>query len=190
MTNLTSKEIQMLVAFINEGKGCNGSTQVEHLLEDNMTWMNADDLKDVLGWSKQAIGGVMASLQEKGMIDDSGESVRDRADNPNNLNDWTASQEGVRVGWPLAEDADMDGLRDIADAAIEEDELDADQRGRDARKYQVNRRWNKDCTVTLYKAGGKKIYRGDVHSCDDFLTGWFGTEDQDLWNVKTEFAPE
>ena len=185
MTNLTTKEIQMLVAFINEGKACNGSTNVDMLLEDNMTWMNADDLKDVLGWGKQAIGGVMASLQEKGLIQDSGESARELK-----INDWYATDKGVKEGWPLAEDADMDDLRDIADEAIVADELDVDQAQREARKYQVNRRWNKDASVTLYQAGGKKIFRGTVHSCDDFLVGWFGTEDQDLWNVKTEFAPE
>lgn len=90
MTDLTQKEKEVLAAFLNEGCAVNGATTAEGILEDNMTWMNADDLKDELGWSKQSIGGVMASLEAKGMIVNSQESERD-----GRLFDWSASDEAI-----------------------------------------------------------------------------------------------
>jgi prophage antirepressor-like protein len=90
MTNLTEKETAMIVAFIREGAECNGATEAEHVLDDNMTWMSATDLCKVLGWNKQEVGGVMSSLQEKRMINDSGESSRGAQDN-----DWYASDKAI-----------------------------------------------------------------------------------------------
>jgi hypothetical protein len=63
----------MISAFVEAGIYVNGANDAEHLKQDNMTWMNADDLADVLGWNKQTIGGVMSSLTGKGLIVDSGE---------------------------------------------------------------------------------------------------------------------
>ena len=81
MTNLTEKETAMIVAFIREGAECNGATEAEHVLDDNMTWMSATDLCKVLGWNKQEVGGVMSSLQE---------SSRGAQDN-----DWYASDKAI-----------------------------------------------------------------------------------------------
>jgi transcription initiation factor IIE alpha subunit len=91
MTNLTEKETAMIAAFIREGIRCNGSATAEELLSDNMTWMSATDLCDTLGWNKQEVGGVMSALQEKGLIEDSGESARGARDT-----DWTASNQAIK----------------------------------------------------------------------------------------------
>lgn len=87
---LTKKEIEMIKAFLEEGCAVNGATEADHLLEDNMTWMNADDLKGVLGWSKESIGGVMASLSNKGYIQDSGDSPRGAK-----VSDWYADDKAI-----------------------------------------------------------------------------------------------
>lgn len=91
---LTDKEKQMLAAFIEEGVECNGAETIEELKNDNMTCMSASDLKSVLGWSKQSIGGVMGSLSEKGLIADSGDSSRGAKDT-----DWYATDKGIDIGW-------------------------------------------------------------------------------------------
>jgi predicted transcriptional regulator len=69
----TDNEAKMISAFVMAGMDCTGADTAEALKDDNMSWMNADDLADVLGWNKQTIGGVMRSLQRKGLIVDSGE---------------------------------------------------------------------------------------------------------------------
>jgi len=87
--NLTDKEIKMLAAFVEDN--CPDHSY-EQLLEDNFTWMNANDLQKFLGWDKQAIGGVMASLLEKNLIEDSGESSRGAS-----VNDFALSEDGIRA---------------------------------------------------------------------------------------------
>ena len=91
--NLTEKETAMLIAFVTEGIRCSGfdGMAAEDLIEDNTTWMNANDLKDDLGWSKLSIGGVMSSLSEKGLIFDTYDSPRKAR-----VNDWVASPDGIR----------------------------------------------------------------------------------------------
>jgi len=90
MTPLTPKELEMLRAFLLEGVSVNGAENAQWLIEDNMTWMNANDLQQELGWNKQSIGGVMGSLQDKGLIVDSGDSARGAR-----INDWYADQNGI-----------------------------------------------------------------------------------------------
>ena len=97
--SLTELETRMLVAFIDEGVGCMSARNAEDLKDDNMTWNNADDLQAVLpDLNKQQIGAVMASLSEKGMIHDSGESARGAR-----VSDWYASDEGIDIGFPIWE---------------------------------------------------------------------------------------
>jgi hypothetical protein len=72
MTKYTENEIAMLDAFYNESIDCCGRCDEE----ENMSFMNADDLQQVLGGTKQSIGGTMASLLEKGAIADYGDSAR------------------------------------------------------------------------------------------------------------------
>ena len=97
MTNLTDLEVTVLVAFINAGTDCNGASSIEALKEDNMTWMSAPDLVKATGLGKHTVSGVMSALQEKGLICDSGESTRGVSQT-----DWTATDKGIDIGWPLA----------------------------------------------------------------------------------------
>ena len=134
VATLTEKEAAMLVAFIQEGAECNGADCAEHLLEDNMTWQDPGFLKDVLGWSFEQIGGVMSSLEAKGLIVNSGEPLPERS-----VNAWTASDEGIRVGWPLYRPEEptalppapvmtSDELREDTKAAVESGAVNKDGR--------------------------------------------------------------
>jgi hypothetical protein len=93
---LTEKETIVFRAFLLEGCNCNGATTAEELIQDNMTWMSATDIQEVTGWNKQAVGGVMAALSDKGMISDSGESARGARDT-----DWTAENWAIEEFWHL-----------------------------------------------------------------------------------------
>ncbi len=85
-TSFTANEVAMLEAFYNESIDCCGACD-EH---ENMSWMNANDLRKELGGTKQSIGGTMASLIEKGAIADSGESSRGLRINDFTINTWVA----------------------------------------------------------------------------------------------------
>ena len=98
MNNLTEKETAMIVAFIEEGRDVNSAETPDALIEDNMTWMNADDLCGALGWNKQEVGGVMSALSDKGMIFDSGDSPRG-----SRVTDWNASNDAIREFFHLTE---------------------------------------------------------------------------------------
>ena len=87
MVKLTDKEKKMLSAFVEDS--CPNHSY-EQLLEDNFTWANANDLQKVLGWDKQTIGGVMSSLEKKGLIEDSGESPRGAS-----VNDFALNEDGI-----------------------------------------------------------------------------------------------
>ena len=97
MTDLTTLEVTVLVAFINAGVDCCGASSAEHLKNDNMTWSSAPDLVKATGLGKHTVSGVMSALQDKGLIMDSGESARGARQT-----DWTATDEGIDLGWPLA----------------------------------------------------------------------------------------
>ena len=71
--NYTENELKMLEAFYNESIDCCGACDEEQ----NMSFMNANDLLEELGGTKQSIGGTMAALLEKCAICDTGESSRD-----------------------------------------------------------------------------------------------------------------
>ena len=88
----TTKEQEMLVAFVETGIHITGAQDADWLLDDNMTWMTADDLAEELKWDKQTIGGVMASLSEKNAIFDSGESPRGAK-----VTDWFV--EDLAINW-------------------------------------------------------------------------------------------
>lgn len=90
MTNLTNKESTMLAAFIAEGMEVAGGTCAEDVKADNMTWMSSADLVSELNWGQKSTQGVMASLEKKGLIVNSGESARDARDT-----DWFASDAGI-----------------------------------------------------------------------------------------------
>ena len=90
MLNLTNKESEMVSAFVQAGIDINGATEATHLIEDNMTYCNANDLHEDLGWNKQEIGGVMSSLLDKCMICDTEDSARGAK-----VNDFVASDEAI-----------------------------------------------------------------------------------------------
>jgi hypothetical protein len=94
---LTDKERAMLFVFLQEGINCNGSVIAAQLLEDNMTCCSATDLCGALGWNKQEVGGVMASLSTRGLIEDSGDSARGARDN-----DWFASDRAIETFFDAA----------------------------------------------------------------------------------------
>ncbi len=95
---ITDLEMKILVAFVEFGAEMNGAECAEDLCSDNMTWANADDL-----WhrypemNKQQIGGVMASLESKGLIHNWGESLDGAA-----IPDWFADEAGIRLAWATA----------------------------------------------------------------------------------------
>tara|TARA_R110000851_G_scaffold157194_2_gene299991 strand:- start:2130 stop:2429 length:300 start_codon:yes stop_codon:yes gene_type:complete len=89
--DITTKEAAMLVAFVEAGIECNAASDSDELINDNVTWMNANDLAAELGWGKQAIGGVMKSLWNKCLISDTEESPRGAK-----VTDWIASEETIR----------------------------------------------------------------------------------------------
>ena len=115
MTNikLTAKETEMLIAFINEGRDCTGSLTPEQLKDDNMTCMSSADLVSTLGWKQRSVQGVMASLEKKGMISNSGESARGAKDP-----DWFATDEGIDRVWMQALAAD-DVAPEVSEADME-----------------------------------------------------------------------
>ena len=78
----TKNEIEMLDAFFNESMTACGRCDEEQ----NMSFMNATDLLEIMGGTKQSIGGTMSSLLEKGAICDTGESSRGLR-----INDFTLS---------------------------------------------------------------------------------------------------
>ncbi len=84
--SFTDNELAMLEAFYNESIDCCGACDEN----ENMSWMNANDLRKELGGTKQTIGGTMSSLLEKGAIADSGESSRGLRINDFYLNTWVA----------------------------------------------------------------------------------------------------
>jgi len=87
--NLTDKETQMVKAFIAESVDCCGDCSHEDGRE-NLSYMNAQDLAEVLGWDLHTVGGVMSSLDSKCAISDTGESPRGAR-----INDYT-----VCTRWP------------------------------------------------------------------------------------------
>ena len=67
MTNLTSLEIAALKALGNEGLDAMGGNQYSDLLDDNMACMFPKEVAKALNITLQAVGGVMSSLQQKGL---------------------------------------------------------------------------------------------------------------------------
>jgi len=67
MTNLTALELSALTALVNEGLGCMGGETASDLRDDNMACMFPKEVASALGINLQAVGGVMASLQQKGL---------------------------------------------------------------------------------------------------------------------------
>lgn len=110
--NLTKNEKAMLETFYNESIDCCGSC--DEL--ENMSWCNASDLKEVLGWNKQAIGGVMSSLLDKGLIVDSGDSARGLP-----INDFVLTDDGIKEVEAFLEEAEEEAkVKEEAEPEVED----------------------------------------------------------------------
>lgn len=70
--NFTTKETEMIKAFYMESVNCCGECSED----ENMSYMNARDLQEEIGGSMQSIGGLMSSLDAKGVIVDTVDSAR------------------------------------------------------------------------------------------------------------------
>ena len=87
MTFFTTKEKQMLKAFYQTSiDNCGDCSEFE-----NLSYSNAQDLAEDLGWGLQSIGGVMSSLEAKCAINDCGESSRGARLNDFVINAWPAT---------------------------------------------------------------------------------------------------
>lgn len=94
MTILTDLEKKVLLSFIEFGIENTGASDVEDLLSDNFTWMNAPDIYKATGLDKFVVAGLMSSLDKKGLIADSYESPRG-----SKATDWYATDDGIIVGF-------------------------------------------------------------------------------------------
>lgn len=82
--DFTENEIAMLKEFWLESVNCCGACDDD----ENMSYMSGQDLMEVLGGTKESIGGTMASLDAKGAISDTGESPRGAKGNDWVINTW------------------------------------------------------------------------------------------------------
>lgn len=67
MTNLTNLELAALRFLGDEGLDCMGGSEYADLLTDNMACAFASEIGKALKIGLQAVGGVMSSLQQKGL---------------------------------------------------------------------------------------------------------------------------
>ncbi len=104
---LTALETEMLISFIREGQSVTNAMTAGEMEEDNMTWMNVNDLVEQLEWSVYKVGGVMGTLTNKGVIENSGSSARG-AKQP----DFTVASAFIKMGFDLMEKANVDAAAD------------------------------------------------------------------------------
>lgn len=93
MKTFTPAEFNMLAAFYQTSTNCCGRC----CEEENMSYMNANDLKEELGLSKQTIKGLMLSLSDKAAISDSESSARGAKINDWVINDWVCVEMGEEL---------------------------------------------------------------------------------------------
>lgn len=87
--NLTALEVSALNALVAEGLGCMGGSKALDLLDDNMGCMFPAELAKALKINLQAVGGVMSSLQQKGLT--SWDEISDGKDG------YWLTEAGIRV---------------------------------------------------------------------------------------------
>lgn len=84
----TEEEMMMLAAFYQTSTDTCGACNED----ENMSYMNANDLYETLGLSKQKISIIMKSLDSKGAITDTEESARKADITDWVINTWVAEQ--------------------------------------------------------------------------------------------------
>jgi len=196
MTNLTNLEAQLLNDIAYDEMTASNGARPESANEAS-AYLWADERAARLGISEKAVGGVLTSLQKKGLIGVTAPNCKHNEEERNGTRRANRDPDGAvwftDAGYEAFVQLEKDGMPEVTAIPLTElDEIFAPsvtvEAQDEARKYQVNRRYNKDSSITLYKAGGKKIYRGDSAGADAFLEGWFGTADQAEWKIKNEFA--
>lgn len=175
MSNLTNLEAALLTEIaLCEMNSSNGAEPDQ--ASDVHTYLWADERASNLGISEQAVGGVLTSLQTKGLIGVIAPNCKP------NAND----RDGRRIG-----DRDPDGAVWFTDAGFAAYKaikpVDPEVVNNESRKIQVNICFNKKDTVTLYCRGKKLQKFASLENAEAYLTGWFGTADKTLWNTKNEF---
>jgi hypothetical protein len=76
MINLTQNELTVIRHMFQEGLDCMGGETAADLKEDNMSMCLIGELRTASGLNGQALGGVLASLTQKGLVDVDGSSSR------------------------------------------------------------------------------------------------------------------
>ena len=68
MITLTDLEIEAIKIIAKNGMEEIGAKDPIDMLTDNFSWFNAADIMRATKWNGQKTGGVMSSLQDKGLI--------------------------------------------------------------------------------------------------------------------------
>lgn len=95
MTKFTAKETTALLAIAKNGCEQMGGRKPEDLHDDNFSWFRAEDIVRITDLSAPQVSGLMAALEEKGMI---------VPDDPNP--EWYLTSEGItaaQVEWEKAQ---------------------------------------------------------------------------------------
>lgn len=93
---LTDKEHVALMAIANNGLDGMGGEEPADLHGDNFSWFDNGDLIQLTGLSKHQCSGLMAALEEKGLIVNSEEGV-----NGEGPDQWYMSDEGIDLAQSL-----------------------------------------------------------------------------------------
>lgn len=191
MENLTALEAKLLnnIAY-DEMNSSNTRTPVSHDEVHCYLWL--DERANALGISEQAAGGVLTSLQKKGLIGVEAPNCKHNDEEREGTRRGNRDPDGgvwfTEAGFAAFQKVDAENKDDnSAELDTMEDAVPEMETSLTVRKYQVNICFNKDETITLY-AHGKKVNKlANLDSVHAFLTGWFGTDDKSLWNTKNEF---
>lgn len=88
---LTPKEHAVFNAIVINGLDAMGGIEPIDLIEDNMSWFDNADLIKSTGLSKHQCAGLIASLEEKGLVVNSEEGI-----NGKGAVQWSLTDEGIR----------------------------------------------------------------------------------------------
>ena len=83
--NLTEKEFDAFKAIVANAYEAMGGKCAQNLREDNFSWFDADTLMERLSINAQEAGGVMGSLQDKGLV----------LDYDDESGDWCITEAGI-----------------------------------------------------------------------------------------------
>lgn len=99
VVTLTEKEHVALMAIAQNGMDQMGGEEPADLHGDNCSWFDNGDLIQITGMSKHQCSGLMAALEEKGLIVNSEEGV-----NGEGPDQWYMSDEGIDLAQSLKDE--------------------------------------------------------------------------------------